>query len=550
MRTSRLPRFPHLPRPTSRRTSFLLALLLVIVGITATAVTIQSLPSDATGINEKPAADTATPDHTVTLWNNTTERIWIGSTVNADGSLNLTGLPTLDPGQPATVTVPETQGGHWRGKFFARQGCTGEEGSTFHCTVGDCGPYADHCTLTEEPTGLAEFNFDPADAAAPWYDVSYVNAVATPITITPNDVTPPETGECAVAGCPEDLLSACPADNLTKDPASGQPLVCVNPNRDAKTPYSDMVNQKCPTAYAWSKQDAEPGNKVMYQCTRCSGLTVVFGNAGTIPADTATTPTTTATATSTDTTIPSSDTPLKGVSLNPFDGISQALSDSGASWYYNWASSTGPVTKPDGVEYVPMIWGRDSVTDADLAQAASQGKELLGFNEPDLPGQADLTPEDALDLWPQLESTGLRLGAPAVASGADVIGGWLDRFMEGAKTRGLRVDFIPLHWYGKDFGPDAVDQLRTYIEAVHARYPDKPIWLTEYGLIDFSHGTPRYPDNEQQQIDFINASTTMLDGLDYVERYAWFTLSTQTSPTGLYNGTTPNASGQAYRAAG
>ncbi|MGW3283895.1 glycosyl hydrolase [Streptomyces sp. NPDC001002] len=526
--------------------------------MTGTTIGIQSHSSDATGINEKPAADTATPDHTVTLWNNTTERIWIGTTVNADGSANLTGLPNLDPGQPATVTIPETQGGHWRGKFFARQGCTGEEGSTFHCAVGDCGPYADHCTLTEEPTGLAEFNFDPADAAAPWYDVSYVNAVAMPITITPNDVTPPETGECAIAGCPEDLLSACPADNLTKDPASGQPLVCVNPNRDAKTPYSDMVNQKCPTAYAWSKQDAEPGNKVMYQCTKCSGLTVVFGNAGTIPTDTATTPTTptdpttTATATAPAPTVPASDTPHKGVSLNPFDGISQALTDSGASWYYNWASSTGSVTKPEGVEYVPMIWGRDSVTDAELAQAASQGKELLGFNEPDLPSQSDLTPEEALDFWPRLESTGLRLGAPTVAFGADTPDGWLDRFMKGADDRHLRVDFIPLHWYGAEFGPNAVNQLRAYIEAVHARYPDKPIWLTEYGLIDFSKDAQdpaRYP-SAQQQVDFINASTPMLDGLDYVERYAWFTLSTQTSPTGLYDGTTPNASGQAYRAAG
>lgn len=39
----------------------------------------------------------------------------------------------------------------------------------------------------------------------------------------------------------------------------------------------------------------------------------------------------------------------------------------------------------------------------------------------------------------------------------------------------------------------------------------------------------------------------MLDDLDYMERYAWFTLSTVTSPTGLYDGTTANAAGRAYR---
>ncbi|MFD9326758.1 glycosyl hydrolase [Streptomyces sp. NPDC060065] len=522
-----------------RRTSFLLALLLVIVGVTGTAIAMQTHRSSSANIDGKPAADVA--EHTITLQNKTDSKIWVGSTVNADGSAALTGLPTLDPGQSATLTIPERQGaGHWRGTFFARQGCSGAEGSTFHCAVGDCGPYADRCSLGEQPTGLAEFNFDPADSLAPWYDVSYVNAVAAPVTITPNDVAPPATGECAVAGCAEDLLSGCPADNLVKDQGTGKSLVCVNPNRDAKTPYSDMINQKCPTAYAWSKQDAEPGNKVMYQCTKCSGLTVAFGTGSAAPADPATTTTTTNPAT------PAS--PRKGVSLNPVDGASQALAGSGASWYFNWASTTGTVARPNGVDYVPMIWGPGSVTDAELGQAAKEGKELLGFNEPDLGTQANLTPEQALDLWPRLESTGLRLGAPAVATGGDLAGGWLDRFMQGAAQRGLRVDFIPLHWYGADFGPDAANQLRGYLQAVHDRY-HKPIWLTEYGLIDFSKGTPRYP-SEQEQTDFIKSAGQMLNSLDFVERYAWFTLSTQTSPTGLYNGATANASGRVYHDAG
>ncbi|CCK25630.1 lipoprotein [Streptomyces davaonensis JCM 4913] len=519
------------------RTAFLLALLLVIAAVTGTAAVIQVGRSDSGDIDGKPAAVAGTADHTVTFRNRTDSRIWVGSSVNADGSAALTGLPVLDPGQSATITVPERAGtGHWRGKFFARQGCGGEEGSTFHCAVGDCGPYADHCSLGEQPTGLAEFNFDPADALAPWYNVSYVNAVSVPITITPDNVPVPESGECAMAGCAEELLSACPADDLVKDPATGEPLVCVNPNRDAKTAYSDMIAQKCPTAYGWSKQDAEPGNRVVYQCTECTGMTVTFGSGGTT-APPAPAPND-----------PGGDTAAstrRGISLNPVDGAAQALTDSGAHWYFNWASSTGPVAEPDGVEYVPMIWGAGSVTDAELGQAAQQGSALLGFNEPDRPEQSAMSPEQALDLWPRLESTGLRLGAPAVSHGGDVAGGWLDRFMQGAAERGLRVDFIPLHWYGGDFGPDAANQLRGYLKAVHDRY-HKPIWLTEYGLIDFSRNPPRYP-SEQEQTGFIESSTDLLEGLDFVERYAWFTLSTRTAPTGLYDGTTANASGRAYR---
>ncbi|MFJ2608164.1 glycosyl hydrolase [Streptomyces sp. NPDC091279] len=480
-------------------------------------------------------------EHTITLQNNTAEKVWVGSTVNADGSTALTGLPVLDPGQSATVTIPERSGaGHWRGTFFARQGCSGDEGSTFHCAVGDCGPYADHCTTGEQPASLAEFNFDPSDSLAPWYDVSYVNAVSVPVTITPNDVTPPEQGECAVSGCNTDILSACPADNLTRDSA-GKPLVCVNPNRDAKTAYSDAVTGKCPKAYAWSKQDTEPGNQTVYQCTKCSGMTVAFEGTG----QTQAAPPVTQQPTSE----PAAPTGVaasarKGVGLNPVDGAAQALASSGSAWYYNWASSTGAVAQPQGVEYVPMIWGPGSVTDAELGAAKASGTELLGFNEPDSGTQANLSPEQALDLWPKLQETGLRLGAPAVASGADQDGGWLDRFMKGASDRGLKVDFIPLHWYGGDFGPGATEQLRSYIQAVHDKY-HKPIWLTEYALIDFSQSTPRYP-SEQEQTDFIKASTHMLDSLDYVEKYAWFALNTQTSPTGLYDGANANNSGRTY----
>src|SRR5262249_54257128 len=152
----------------------------------------------------------------------------------------------------------------------------------------------------------------------------------------------------------------------------------------------------------------------------------------------------------------------------------------------------------------------------------------------------------ALDLWPQLMATGQRLGSPVPASGAATAGGWLDQFMSGAATRGYRVDFIVLHWYGSDFGAAAVNQLKSYLQATYNRY-HKPIWLTEYALINFS-GTPKYPTGAQQA-SFVTASTQMLDSLSYVERYAWFALpATADSGTGLYtNGTTPTAAGTAYR---
>jgi Glycosyl hydrolase catalytic core len=242
----------------------------------------------------------------------------------------------------------------------------------------------------------------------------------------------------------------------------------------------------------------------------------------------------------------------KGAAIWKEDGITKAMSDSGVSWFYNWAADPEGVSAPPGVGFVPMIWGASSVTASTLATAKKNGTVLLGFQEPDLADQANMSVNQALDLWPKLEATNMRLGSPGVASGADRSGQWLDRFMTGARQRGYRVDFITLHWFGSDFRTaNAVSQLQSYIKATYARY-HKPIWVTQYALWNFS-GSPAFP-SAANQADFVTKSTAMLQKLSYVERYAWFGLATfsdGSDGTGLYRpGGVPTASGKAYKAAG
>jgi RNA polymerase sigma factor (sigma-70 family) len=240
----------------------------------------------------------------------------------------------------------------------------------------------------------------------------------------------------------------------------------------------------------------------------------------------------------------------KGVGAWAFSGATQALGESGASWYYTWSATPG-VSAPSGVQFVPMIWGSADVTAGTLSQAKQEGSYLLGFNEPDMASQSNMTPAQALSLWPQLMATGMQLGSPAVADGGATPGGWLDQFMSGAKTRGYRVNFITLHWYGSDFatGP-AVSQLEGYLQAVYARY-HLPIWLTEFALANFG-GSPSTP-TPQQQAAFVTAATSMLQGLSYVQRYAWFGLqATSTDGSmGLFSsGPVVTPAGQAFEAAG
>jgi RNA polymerase sigma factor (sigma-70 family) len=240
----------------------------------------------------------------------------------------------------------------------------------------------------------------------------------------------------------------------------------------------------------------------------------------------------------------------KGVGAWSFSGATQALAESGASWYYTWSATPG-VTGPPGVQFVPMIWGSADVTASTLSQVKQEGQDLLGFNEPDMASQSNMSPAQALSLWPQLMATGMQLGSPAVADDGATPGGWLDQFMSGARARGYRVNFITLHWYGADFDTAAaVSQLESYLQAVYARY-HLPIWLTEFALDNFG-ASPQTPA-PQQQAAFVTAATSMLHGLGFVPRYAWFGLQATSADgsMGLFDtGPVATASGRAFEAAG
>jgi hypothetical protein len=160
-----------------------------------------------------------------------------------------------------------------------------------------------------------------------------------------------------------------------------------------------------------------------------------------------------------------------------------------------------------------MVWGDwcPGATDCSAlpARLATSGaKELLAFNEPDSASQSNVSVQRALDLWPFLESTGLRLGSPAITD--DSAGhAWLDAFMSGARQRNLRVDFIALHWYGSCTNGT---QLTNYLSSM-SKY-GLPIWLTEFSCYNQSAAT-----NTQ----YVQQVVASLLAIPYVERVAWFT---------------------------
>jgi hypothetical protein len=210
-----------------------------------------------------------------------------------------------------------------------------------------------------------------------------------------------------------------------------------------------------------------------------------------------------------------------GYGFDP-DGAVADLStlSSGVSWYYGWANGPNAQLVNDyarlGVEFVPMVWGGKFTVDEVVKKIPDDAHFLLGFNEPNFNSQANLTPQQAADLWPQLEQIASRKHLALVSPALNYCGGgcnvenpvdWMDQFFAACKS--CKIDYVAVHWYAC-----SLDALRSYI-AMFKKY-GKPIWLTEFSCGD--QGTQ--PVSKQQS--YMKAALDYLENDPDVFRYAWF----------------------------
>lgn len=212
------------------------------------------------------------------------------------------------------------------------------------------------------------------------------------------------------------------------------------------------------------------------------------------------------------------------------------MSTINAYWNYEW-EPTGAST--DNREFVPMIKGRGQDKDFRWEEVRVRGRQthFLGFNEPESANQGDLTVDEAIALWPKAQQLGLRLGSPARTDG-NVGRDWLREFMQKAKANGYRVDFLCVHNYNRTNAAG----LQSWLDAEHSYYenngwPDLPISLTE-----FQRDTGDIPTAAQHE-SYLAGVIPMLEGLDYLERYAYYNFNT--APSGSNNASLFNGDGTA-----
>ena len=191
------------------------------------------------------------------------------------------------------------------------------------------------------------------------------------------------------------------------------------------------------------------------------------------------------------------------------------------SWSYNWsntyASDQENKYQQYGIQYMPMCWN-NNYSAANIAAYytahPNQQNYLLGYNEPNLTDQANMTPTQAAEKWGDVvalaKANNARLIAPAMNWGT--LSGWsngvqwLQSFFQLVNPDDIYG--IAVHIY-MNSAKAALGDLQRY------KVFGKPLWLTEFcGW----NGT----SSSAAQVQFMTQAINALEQDDELERYAWF----------------------------
>jgi len=205
----------------------------------------------------------------------------------------------------------------------------------------------------------------------------------------------------------------------------------------------------------------------------------------------------------------------------------------GISWFYSWGTSpdraVSAAADQKKLAFVPMVHRSASNLDdvRKYVNAHPDVKYILAYNEPNFYDQANMTPAQAAQHWPQLKALardfGLKIVSPAMNYGT--MPGysnptkWLEEFFGTDGNPGFPnvslndVDAIAIHLYN-DFG----DNVRQYIDRF--RKFGKPVWMTEFCAWDDKNG--QYFKTPEFQIGFMSQAVIYMELDPLVERYAWF----------------------------
>lgn len=200
--------------------------------------------------------------------------------------------------------------------------------------------------------------------------------------------------------------------------------------------------------------------------------------------------------------------PWRWTSQKGWAGGSTEAAMVNSAWRYDWDNAANSTLD---IEYVPMRHNANWNAYSNI-NSKQNSTHALGFNEPDKSDQANMTVAQAIEQWPNLLASGLRLGSPApsdAAAGLD----WLYSFIDEADARNYRVDYVAVHFYKNNW---TASQMYSWLRGIHER-TRRPVWVTEWNNgCNWTEPHPSYEYNATK----INELVTMMATAPFVERYA------------------------------
>jgi hypothetical protein len=189
------------------------------------------------------------------------------------------------PGASVNVTIASG----WIGRVWGRTGCNGA--SPAQCTTGSCGGTGLQCAGTTGFPNTSLFEANINANGTDWYDISYVDAVDSPMGLAVTNgscISPNTCSNSVISNCPAGLrsgsvcLSPCTrynTDQFCCRGAFGLPSTCVvsNWSGEAQT-YVNNIHSFCPRQYSYAYDEVAGG--ALHTCATGINYTLTFCPSG------------------------------------------------------------------------------------------------------------------------------------------------------------------------------------------------------------------------------------------------------------------------------
>ncbi len=215
------------------------------------------------------------------------------------------------------------------------------------------------------------------------------------------------------------------------------------------------------------------------------------------------------------------------------------------NWTYGWWYGSNP--NLPGVNYFPMdpdTWYRGSTVAGNLWtlqpgwRKAGYSLNVMGYNEPDMVGQADIDATNGAIYWMNDQNLDLPLAGPAAGN---VNGTWNQIFYGYITNWGCHVDYLPAHEYP---GNNSSGSSGIWINTLNTAYNTYgiPMWMTEFGVVDWG-GTGYW--NEEDNYTAMAEFLWRAESVTWLRKYSMF-IFRGAMATNLWTRTTPAPTSNAY----